>query len=131
MTLKSIHTDDSGKYCCAVYACSTKDHAQITDEWISSLFPRKYGKSVTANGVVRANGRVSWYMMITNRRQTTPADIADRMERKLNPLGISDFHVEPFMSTIEISEATRTGTTRLGTKRARKNASHHVGIVAR
>lgn len=127
MTLKSIHHDDDGKYGSAVYFCEVRGDA--TDEWIVDLFPRAYGNNVTAFNVTRPSGCVRWYMLIVNKRQTTRADIVNRLRDRGVPN--DDFTVEVCAGLSGVGEATRVGTSRTGTARALKNAAHHVGITAR
>ena len=127
MTHRAIHPTPDGKYGSAVYFCEVRGDA--TDEWIADLFPRAYGHNVTAFNITRANGYVRWYMMIVNKRQTTRADIVNRLRDRGVPNG--DFAVEVCAALPGVGEATRVGTPRAGTERTLKNASHHVGVAAK
>lgn len=126
MTYESVHTNDQGKHPGALYYCEVT--GDFSDEWVTSLFPRAYGKSVTAMDITRVHGATRWLMLISNRRQTTCADIVNRVRDR----GISDadITVQVKGSVTGTGEADRTGTPRTGTKRARKNATHHTGVAA-
>lgn len=131
--MKSVFTNDAGKYTTAVYFCRliVDNPDQYTDEWITRLFPKAYGRSVSATRPTRHFKEVRWYMLIANEKQTTCDDIRDRILKYGSNITADQVTVSVMMAVAERGKASRTGTPRAGTQRKTSNTPHHIGVAAR
>lgn len=130
MTTNAVFTDDKGKYATAVYRCEISGpREQVTPEWVTQLWPRAYGHSITAFNYTPLTWCTRWYFLISNERQTTRADVVNRLKKA----GIHPDHIGVVvMAAIPgHGSALRTGTSRTGTTRTLPNAAHGVGLVAK
>jgi hypothetical protein len=83
----SVHTNAKGKYATAVY--------EVRHQWppdgvqgglmpfVEGLFPRSRGRNVlTFDFRLRGDGSVSYLVLISNHKQTTPNDIARKLRER-------------------------------------------------
>jgi len=130
----SIFRDKRGKYCTATYKCAVQsvDPRLHSYKWLRSLWPRSYGKNVTASGLSTSATETHWYFMISNTKQTTRADVLKRIRTSLQTLGINSAlaSCEVVMALPERGASNHAGTPRKGTKRSLSHATQAYIIVA-
>lgn len=127
--MKSIHTNKRGKYPIAIYDCTV--YAIVDEDWITHLWPRRYGHSVTAYGYTLAVGTTRWHMLIANTKQTTVADIKTRIDKYMPTDQPFNYDVQLVASLTDIGFNPHTGSPRSGTKRVRLNSAHGNIVAAR
>lgn len=127
--MKSIHTDDRGKYPVAVYECRIQGY--VTEEWVKKLWPRSYGRNVTAYGYTNAVGETRWHMLIANTEQTTVSDITSRIDLRMPKDRPFTYQVSVVASVAQVGYGPHAGSPRSGTKRVRLNSPHSKIVAAR
>lgn len=117
----STHKDSAGnlihkgKVPCCVYKCSVPREANFTDEMVRKLFPKAYGRTVTADHITHGAERSSWPMLLNFRRQSTQDDIKDRITEALGwPHGDERVDVSAWMGVPEQGFCNTRGSSRDG-----------------
>jgi hypothetical protein len=79
--MRFVHTNERGKYATAVYYVAHSWVGSLADleAFVPGLFPRSWGHNASAWGLGIEDGVATYWVLISNSKQTTPNDIERRL----------------------------------------------------
>jgi len=113
--MKTIHTNEAGKYICAVYL--VKVPKALAEHGVTLLRPTAYGRSQTPYGLRVVDGISTWFQLVNNSRQTTPKDLLNVIEKKLELTEADGVEVSAIAAVPYAGQNFNPGSPRQGTKR--------------
>jgi hypothetical protein len=82
--VRSVHTNEKGKYATAVYYVrhAWAGSVEKLGEFVEGLFPQSWGQNVSAWGLGVEDGAAAYWVLVSNRKQTTRTDIKRKLDRR-------------------------------------------------